>query len=162
MNRFIKFMAVVCGMCIPVSVQAQSPVTIPLYFGGFDSNGAYSSILDDNPGSSTVDPVDPNLVKVELTGSTLSVYENVEGSVEIMIHNHELGKTILYTRFEYSLTIQLTDTATYLIIMSIENLPLVYGKFSYPASISKKEMKNGQLYIRQGNSIYALPGTKVE
>lgn len=85
--------------------------------------GFVACTSDDGPGSSTVDPIDPNQLKVELNGCMLSVYENVEESVEIMISNSEHGE---------------------------------------PASISKKEMKNGQLYIRQGNSICAQPDKKVE
>ena len=79
-----------------------------------------------------------------------------------MLRNYDLGKTILFTRFDQSLTIQLSDTATYLITMRFEDMQTAYGKFNYPASLSRKEVKNGQLYIRRGGSIYALPGTKVK
>ena len=158
----------VCAVCVVLPVQAEIPVEIPLYFGGFYSGDEGVHIYNaqmltaDSPGSSTVEPVDPNQVKVELDGCTLSVHENVEGSVEIMISNDDLHKTLLYTRFDDLLTVQLTDTATYSIIIRLEDMPLAYGRFSYPAFLNKKVMRNGQLYIRQGNSFYALPGTKVQ
>lgn len=158
----------VCAVCVVLPVQAEIPVEIPLYFFGFCSGDEEVHIYNaqmltaDGPGSSTVEPVDPNQVKVELDGCTLSVHENAVGSVEIMISNDDLHKTLLYTRFDDLLTVQLTDTATYSIIIRLEDLPLAYGRFSYPAFLNKKVMRNGQLYIRQGNSFYALPGTKVQ
>ena len=158
----------VCGICTALPVQAEIPVEIPLYFGGFYPGDEEAHIVNaqtltaDSPGSSTVEPVDPNQVKVELDGCTLSVHENAEGSVEIMISNDDLHKTLLYTSFDDLLTVQLTDTATYSIIIRLEDMPLAYGRFRYPAFLNKKVMRNGQLYIRQGNSTYALPGTKVE
>ena len=161
-------LVIVCGICAALPVQAEIPVEIPLYFGGFYPGDEEAHIVnaqtltEDSPGSSTVEPVDPNQVKVELDGCTLSVHENAEGSVEIMISNDDLHKTILYTSFDDLLTVQLTDTATYSIIIRLEDMPLAYGRFSYPAFLNKKVMRNGQLYIRQGNSTYALPGTKVK
>lgn len=145
-------------------VRAEQTVDVPLYFAELNNDELVSAkwLTADSPGSSTVDPVDPNQAKVELTGSTLVVEENVEGNVDITIRNYDFGKTILFTRFDQSLTIQLSDTATYLITMRFEDMRTAYGKFNYPASLSRKEMKNGQLYIRRGTSIYALPGTKVK
>jgi len=162
-------LTIVCVICAALPVRAEMPVDIPLYFGGYKTlDGSTYSVVtattqtEDSPGSSTVDPVDPNQAKVELTGSTLVVDEYVEGNVEVMIKNFELGETILYTCFDQSLAIQLNDTATYLIILRFSDARMAYGMFSYPASLGRKEMKNGQLYIRRGNSIYALPGTKVK
>lgn len=162
-------LTIVCAICAALPVRAEMPVDIPLYFGGLSvvDGSIYSAIAnamqtEDSPGSSTVDPVDPNQAKVELTGSTLVVQENVEGNVEVMIKNYELGETILFTCFDQSLTIQLNDTATYLIILRFRDARMAYGMFSYPASLGRKEMKNGKLYIRRGSSIYALPGTKVK
>ena len=162
-------LTIVCAICAALPVRAEMPVDIPLYFGGYKTldGSTYSvvtatTLTEDSPGSSTVDPVDPNQAKAELTGSTLVVEENVEGNVDITIRNYDFGKTILYTRFDQSLTIQLSDTATYLITMRFEDMRTAYGKFNYPASLSRKEVKNGQLYIRRGSSIYALPGTKVK
>ena len=152
---------------VSVVMQAEIPVEIPLFFGdpSFETPVAQTANAchtADSPGSSTIEPVDPNLAKVELDGNTLSVRENVEGSVDILIRNDDLHQTILYTSFDDMLTVQLTDTATYLIIIRLEYEQLAYGRFTYPAFLKKKEMKNGQLYIRQGNSIYVLPGTKVK
>lgn len=161
---YFAIMTLVCGMCVALPAQAEQPMAIPLYFGGDESYTVHTatSMTADGPGSSTVDPVDPNQATAELTGSTLVVHENVEGNVGITIRNYDLGETILYTSFDQSLTIQLTDTATYLIIMRFEDMRTAYGKFNYPTSLSRKEVKNGQLYIRRGTSIYALPGTKVK
>lgn len=164
---YSTILIIVCGIFAALPVQAEIPVEIPLYFFGFYSGdeGVHISnqmLTEDSPGSSTVEPVDPNLAKVELDGCTLFVHENAEGSVEIMISNDDLRKTLLYARFDNLLTVQLTDTATYSIIIRLEDMPLAYGRFRYPAFLNKKVMRNGQLYIRQGNSFYALPGTKVE
>ena len=165
---YSTILIIVCGIFAALPVQAEIPVEIPLYFGGFYPGDEEAHIVNaqtltaDSPGSSTIDPVDPNQVKVELDGCTLSVHEYAEGNAEIMISNDDLHKTILYTSFDDLLTVQLTDTATYSIIIRLEDMPLAYGRFSYPAFLNKKVMRNGQLYIRQGNSFYALPGTKVE
>lgn len=162
-------LAILCGMCVALPARAKHPVEIPLYFSGLASNEGKADSVEtaiamvaDSPGSSTVDPVDPNLAKAELTGSTLVVHEYVEGSVEISIRNYEFGDIILYTRFDHSLTIHLTDAAIYFITMRFEDRRTAYGVFSYPVSYGKKQMKNGQLYIRRGSSIYTLPGTKVK
>lgn len=162
-------LAILCGMCVALPARAEHAVNIPLYFNVRVSNdkATYTAVTSmemaaDGPGSSTVDPVDPNQATAELTGSTLVIHEYVDGNVEITVRNYELSKTILFTRFDDSLSIQLTDAAIYLITMRFEDQRTAYGVFSYPTSYGKKEVKNGQLYIRRGNSIYALPGTKVQ
>lgn len=161
-------LVIVCGICAALPVQAEIPVEIPLYFGGFYPGDEEAHIVNaqtltaDSPGSSTIDPVDPNLAKVELDGCTLSVHEYTEGNAKIMICNDDLRQTILYTRFDDLLTVRLIDTATYIIMIRLENMPLAYGRFIYPAFLNKKVMRNGQFYLRQGNSVYALPGTKVQ
>ena len=167
--KTIRVLGALLGLgCLFASspARAEQPVTIPLYFGGINTESytanPVTNLAADGPGSSTVDPVDPNQAKAELTGNTLIVQEHVNGNVEIMISNYDNGETILYTRFDDSLTIQLTDTANYLLRMRFEDGRVAYGLFSYPPFINGKEVKNGQLYIRHGYSIYALPGTKVK
>lgn len=149
-------------LCALLPAKADDATDIPLYFNGIYGAIVNYSLAADGPGSSTIDPVDPNLAKAELTGNTLVVQENVEGVVAIDVINTGNGHSILSTSFDNMLTLQLVDTATYVIRLTFENRQKVYGLFCYPLNIGQKEISNGKLYIRFSGKRYALPGTTVQ
>lgn len=161
-HNILAILTILGCLIAALPAMAENTVDIPLYDYYINSDGFEGFCLsEDNPGSSTVDPIDPNQAKAELTGSTLVVQEHVDGVVVIEVINADNGQSILSTSFDNMLTLQLVDTATYVLRLKFENGRTVYGRFDYPINIGRKEMKNGQLYIRFGGKLYAIPGTKI-
>jgi len=153
----------IIGICVcALIVHADSSVTIPLRFGySIPYSGTEMESADD-PGSSTVDPVDPNQARVELTGNTLNIYEGLEGNAHISLYNMTSPHVVLQTFFDESVTVTLTDTAQYSILLSNPNLGVVYGTFRYPVDQTRKVMQEGRLYILLGNHSYSLSGVKIQ
>ena len=162
MKKSLLFFAVsalvFCG-CV-VCAHAESTVSIPLMLG---ETGLSNTWLDsgDDPGSSTVDPVDPNQAKAELTGNTLKVFEGLEGDVRIYVGNLRMGQVVLQTSFDECVTLTLTDTAQYKIQLYHPSIGLVYGKFRYPVDNTFKIMQNGRLFILFNNQSYTTSGVKI-
>jgi hypothetical protein len=159
MKRFLS----IIGICAcALFVHADSTVTIPLRFGysiPYSGTGMDSA---DDPGSSTVDPVDPNQAKAELTGNTLKVYEGLEGEALISVYNRTNPQLVLHTWFDHSVTLTLTDTAQYNIQLSHPGLGTVYGTFRYPINNTRKVMQGGRLFILFGNHFYSPSGVKIQ
>lgn len=139
---------------------------IPLYYVPL-----IQACATDNPGSSTVEPVDPNLVRAELVNNILVIYEYKDDEANVVIGRSDSSKTFLSTTFDGSLVFQLTDTATYVITLMFTDETLICGTFQYPSAVNPdptyflegvKRFENGQLYILHQNNKYALPGTKVQ
>ena len=84
------------GICLCALIAyAGSTVNIPLTHG-YNIPCSYTITESaDDPGSSTVDPVDPNQAKAELTGNTLKVYEGLEGEAQISVNNMTHPQVIL-------------------------------------------------------------------
>ena len=144
--------------------------TIPLY-----------SYTGDDPGSSTVDPVDPNQVVVTLKGDILTVKETsgdvITYSVQIESGNNApKHMPMLYANtFQNSVSIELTEEGLYQLNLSN---PLwdyrIYGIFNYPqrhdaidttiapTPAAQKIIRNGQLLIRKGEKVYTLQGSEVK
>ena len=137
-------------------------VNIPLTHGNVISDSATMTASTDDSGSSTVDPIDPNQAKAELTANTLKVYEGLEGNVQIKVENRTHRQVVLQTSFDESVTITLTDTAQYAIHLFHPEIGYVHGTFRYPADNAKKMMQNGQMFIRLGNHFYSPTGTKIQ
>lgn len=148
----------IIGVCACALVYADSTVTIPMTYKNVESLTESA----DDPGSSTVDPVDPNQAKVELTGNTLNIYEGLEGNAHISLYNMTFPHVVLQTFFDESVTVTLTDTAQYRILLSNPNLGVVYGTFRYPVDQTRKVMQEGRLYILLGNHSYSLSGVKIQ
>ena len=156
MKRFLS----IIGICAcALFVHANSTVTIPLYFGYNLPCSAIDSA--DDPGSSTVDPVDPNQARVELTGNTLKVYEGLEGNANISVFNMTRTQVVLQTSFEESVQLTLTDTAQYSIKLFHPDLGTVYGTFRYPVDNARKVMQGGRMFILFGNHFYNPGGVKI-
>lgn len=148
----------IIGVCACALVYADSTVTIPMTYKNVESLTESA----DDPGSSTVDPVDPNQARVELTGNTLNIYEGLEGNAHISLYNMTSPHVVLQTFFDESVTVTLTDTAQYSILLSNPNLGVVYGTFRYPVDQTRKVMQEGRLYILLGNHFYSLSGVKIQ
>ena len=154
----MKRIVSVIGICVCALAYAGSTVTIPLTYKNVESLTESA----DDPGSSTVDPVDPNQARVELTGNTLNIYEGLEGNAHISLYNMTSPHVVLQTFFDESVTVTLTDTAQYRILLSNPNLGVVYGTFRYPVDQTRKVMQEGRLYILLGNHSYSLSGVKIQ
>lgn len=148
----------IIGVCACALVYADSTVTIPMTYKNVESLTESA----DDPGSSTVDPVDPNQARVELTGNTLNIYEGLEGNAHMSLYNMTSPHVVLQTFFDESVTVTLTDTAQYRILLSNPNLGVVYGTFRYPVDQTRKVMQEGRLYILLGNHSYSLSGVKIQ
>ena len=144
--------------------------TIPLY-----------SYTGDDPGSSTVDPVDPNQVVVTLKGDILTVKETsgdvITYSVQIESGNNapKRMQTLFANTFQNTVSIELTEEGLYQLNLSN---PLwdyrIYGIFNYPqrhdaidttmapTPAAQKIIRNGQLLIRKGEKVYTLQGFEVK
>ena len=157
MKRFLSAI----GICLCALIAyAGSTVNIPLTHGPFNSFTQTESA--DGPGSSTVDPVDPNQAKAELTGNTLKVYEGLEGEALILVYNMTNPQLVLHTWFEHSVTLTLTDTARYSIHLIHPRIGTVYGTFRYPIDDARKVMMNGQMYIFLDHHFYSPGGVKIQ
>ncbi len=148
----------IIGVCVCALVYADSTVTIPMTYKNVESLTESA----DDPGSSTVDPVDPNQAKAELTGNTLKVYEGLEGNAQISVNNITHPQVILQTSFDESVTLTLTDTAQYSIQLYHPSIGFVYGTFQYPIDKVRKVMQNGRLFIRFGKHFYSPSGVKIQ
>ena len=160
MKRFLS----IIGICAcALFVYADSSVSIPLKFGSGIIPDSFTEVESaDDPGSSTVDPVDPNQAKAELTGNTLKVYEGLEGNANISVYNMTYRQVVLQTSFEDSVQLTLTDTAQYSIQLFHPDLGTVYGTFRYPADNARKVMQGGRMFILFGNHFYSPGGVKIQ
>ena len=159
MKRFLSAI----GICLCALIAyAGSTVNIPLTHGLNLSNSFTQTESADDPGSSTVDPVDPNQAKAELTGNTLKVYEGLEGNAQISVNNMTHPQVILQTSFDESVTLTLTDTAQYSIQLYHPSIGFVYGTFQYPIEKVRKVMQNGRVLIRFGKHFYSPSGVKIQ
>lgn len=143
--------------------------TIPLF-----------SYTGDDPGSSTVDPVDPNQVVVTLKGDVLTVKETsgdvITYSVQKVSSNNapKHMPTLYANTFQNTVSVELTEEGVYQLNLSN---PLwdyrIYGTFNYPqrhdaidetvvpAPAAEKIIRNGQLLIRKGDKVYTVQGTAI-
>ena len=143
--------------------------TIPLF-----------SYTGDDPGSSTVDPVDPNQVVVTLKGDELTIKETSGDVITYSLQKESSNNApkhmpMLYANtFQNSVSVELTEEGLYQLNLSN---PLwgyrIYGIFNYPqkhdaidetvvpAPAAQKIIRNGQLLIRKGEKVYTVQGTAI-
>ena len=161
-----RILSIIIGICASICVYiacADSTVSIPLTHGkSFFANTAAQTESTDDSGSSTVEPIDPNLATAELTGNTLKVYEGMEGDAYISVRDITHQQVVLGTKFDQSITLILTDTAQYILFLSHPEIGDVYGKFHYPADNAHKVMQDGRLFIRLGKDSYSSTGVKIQ
>ena len=141
-----------CALCI----HGTSSNSITLYY--------VQAIIDDGSGSSTVNPVDPNLARAELVQNTLVVQEKYEGDVELTVRSE--NEVVFSGLFDRTIHITLSDSTWYTLVLHKSDT-LISGKFKYPVSLTdpvsraKKLMQQGQLLIRKDNNIYTITGNKL-
>ena len=122
------------------------------------------AVIDDGSGSSTVNPVDPNLARAELAQNTLVVQEKYEGDVELTVRSE--NEVVFSGLFDRTIHITLSDSTWYTLVLHKSDT-LISGQFRYPflqtnpISRAKKLMQQGQLLIRKDNNIYTITGNKL-
>lgn len=144
--------------------------TIPLF-----------SYIGDDPGSSTVDPVDPNQVVVTLKGDVLTVKETSgeEITLELSLTDNRnqmpaLKRIPETETFRNEVTITLTEEGIYTLVLTNPSWGYhIYGTFDYPQRKdaidqdiaptpgAEKIIRNGQLLIRKGEKVYTVQGTAI-
>ena len=144
--------------------------TIPLY-----------SYAGDNPGSSTVDPVDPNQVVVTLKGDELTIRESSGEEIMMALSLNQGDASVpAFNRvqrtqsFQNELTVTLTEEGLYKLELSNPSWGYnIFGTFNYPqrkdaidqnvvpTPAAQKIIRNGQLLIRKGEKIYTVQGAEV-
>lgn len=165
MKRFgvILILCIVTGCWI--LVHGASSINIPLYHEYSETSIAdcYTR-TEDAPGSSTVDPVDPNLARADLINNTLVVREEAEGNAYLVLLNDKeaMGEPVFNGSFDEMVCIPLLDTASYYISLRFENGYTLYGTFRYPVLHGEKIWVKGQLIIITDKNKYALSGKKIE
>lgn len=141
-----------CALCI----HGASSNSITLYY--------VQAAIDDGSGSSTVNPVDPNLARAELVQNTLVVQEKYEGDVELTVRSE--NEVVFSGLFDRTIHITLSDSTWYTLVLHKSDT-LISGQFKYPVSRTdpvsraKKLMQQGQLLIRKDNNIYTITGNKL-
>lgn len=142
-----------CALCI----HGTSSNSITLYY--------VQAEIDDGSGSSTVNPVDPNLARAELVQNTLVVQENYEGDVELTVRSE--NEVVFSGLFDRTIHISLSDSIWYTLVLHKSDT-LISGQFRYPflqtdpVSRAKKLIQQGKvLIIRDDNNIYTITGNKL-
>ena len=152
--------------------------TIPLF-----------SYTGDDPGSSTVDPVDPNQVVVTLKGDELTIKESSGETILYQLTNtssdpasapYRVPQAQTPQSFQNEINITLTEEGTYSLILTNPDWGYgIYGTFSYPnrkdaidntpspskenqGKVSKLILSDGQILILRGEKIYTIQGQRVK
>ena len=140
--------------------------TIPLF-----------SYTGDDPGSSTVDPVDPNQVVATLKGNELTIRENSGVDVTYSLQHNAPAKMPSQNKapqsnsFRNEVTVQITESGEYLLLLTNPSWGYsIYGDFIYTpqgiisvhsSSAPQKVLQNGQMIILRGEKVYTVTGQEV-
>ena len=139
----------------------------------------------DGPGSTTVTPVDPNQVVATLNDNLLTIREQsgeeVTYSLAVTPISHaparhelpEVQKEVAADTFRNSVAVQLSEDGSYTLTLSKAGWENdIYGTFDYTASglqpvaatdaPARKLLRNGQLFIQQGDKIFTLTGVQTK
>ena len=141
--------------------------TIPLF-----------SYTGDDPGSSTVDPVDPNQVVVTLNGNELTIREFSNVDVTYTLQHNAPAKmpvrahTSASDTFRNEITLQITESGEYQLLLTNPSWDYsIYGTFFYSpqgiesvhsTSVPQKVLQNGQFYILRNGKVYTITGRKLK
>ena len=140
--------------------------TIPLF-----------SYTGDDPGSSTVDPVDPNQVVATLKGNELTIRENSGVDVTYSLQHNAPAKmpaqmqTSASDTFRGIVTLQITESGEYQLVLTNPSWGYsIFGRFNYmpqgvesvhSSSAPQKVLQNGQMIILRGEKMYTVTGQEV-
>ena len=140
----------------------QSSDSIPLY-------------VQDDPGSSTVDPVDPNQVVATIEDGQLTIQENM-GTTMTCTLNNESANNMPNRRnapqaqvFSDAISVQITESGDYLLQLTNPSWNYaIVGRFNYVAQgieitedqlpATNKILCDGQILILRGDRTYTLTG----
>lgn len=143
--------------------------TIPLY-----------SYTGDDPGSSTIDPVDPNQVVATLNGDQLTIHENTGVDVTYSLQHNAPDQMPLQNRaplsdtFRNEVTIQISESGEYMLQLTNPSWGYtIFGQFNYepqgidrisgaPSLTTIKVIKDGRILILRGDKTYTLTGQEVK
>lgn len=146
--------------------------TIPLY-------------AQDDPGSSTVDPVDPNQIVATLKGDELTIRESSGDEITYNLERREANDERKEVRgerkaegvqsdtFHNSVTIQLTEDGVYQLELTNPSWDyIITGTFRYGPQGTEniqtsdvniqKILRDGRLYIQVGGRIYGITGQQIQ
>lgn len=142
--------------------------TIPLY-------------IKDGPGSSTVEPVDPNEIVALLQKDQLSIYEYIDKELTLVLtigtSNNLPARARQKTNdtFLHNMSVQLTEEGLYTIQLTNPEWDyIIEGKFMYPydyqaieatevpVSLERKILRDGRLLIMHNSRLYTPMGTQVQ
>ena len=141
--------------------------TIPLF-----------TYIGDDPGSSTVDPVDPNQVVATLRGDELTIREHTGVDIAYSLQHNAPTKMPAHSQastsdtFRDEITLQITESGEYQLLLTNPSWDYsIYGTFFYlpqgiesvhSTSVPQKVLQNGQFYILRNEKIYTITGQKLQ
>lgn len=137
--------------------------------------------IKDGPGSSTVEPVDPNQIVAVLQMDVLSIFEYIGKEIGYKLSQTSSGNTPIIKRlvksdtFHESVAVTLTENGTYLLELTHPDWNYtIVGTFEYmggenavintEATVpsARKILRDGQLLIRKGDKICTLTGIQIQ
>ena len=134
--------------------------------------------VNDGPGSSTVDPVDPNQIVVILQQDLLIMREYMGDEIQYSLQKSlaanapAKSKLIQADSFRGSASVQLTEDGTYRLDLTNPDWDYsIYGVFDYgtvgldpviPDAPATKVIRNGHLFIQKGDKIFTFTGVRIE
>lgn len=144
--------------------------TIPMYF------------IKDGPGSSTVEPVDPNQIIATLKKDWLSIFVSLDKEITYSLTRAIIpnkmparNNTNSSNTFRESVSVQLTEPGTYTLQLTNPEWDyVIVGTFDYvsgymsveqtdsPAPSVQKILRNGQLLFLRDGGIYTITGLKIQ
>ena len=147
-------------------IHTEDADTIPLYTG-------------DDPGSSTIDPIDPNQVVVTLNGNELNIKESSGDEINytLVLNKNKQApakeQTVQDNSFVHSVSIELTESGYYTLRLTNPNWDSsMVGHFQYINSAieevqsdekcNAKILRDGQLLIRVGERLYTPTGIQIQ
>ena len=154
-----------------IEIITEEPIdTIPLY--------AY---VGDSPGSSTIEPIDPNQIIAWLKDNYLYVHDYSGNELTFSLfqkgaNTNAPKKTLVRSAqtFKNEISVEIPEDGNYEILLTCDKWDYsVVGEFSYPfvksaivnpkttEHAATKFLHNGQLLIRHGDKIYNLQGIEV-
>lgn len=146
-----------------------------------DSTHSIPLYIKDGPGSSTVEPVDPNQIRATLRYDLLTIVEFMNKEIiyqlyQVALPNKMPVKNAVTTSqtFVDSVSIQLTEPGTYTLQLTNPEWDyVIVGTFDYlsdtmsleqidsPAHSVRKILRNGQLLFMRDGNIYTITGMQI-
>jgi len=137
--------------------------------------------VQDGPGSSTVDPIDPNQITAVVKEDQLIIHEYIGEEIEYELTRDSQGnsssdapaakRAVQADSFHGAVTIKLTDQGFYTLQLTNPDWNYsIVGTFEYyPTSLqetdssvaAKKVLHDGQMLIKHGDKIYTLTGLEL-